>query len=130
MHWWIQDFPEVGAPAYVFAKFPQKLHEIERIWTLGESKILLCISTTEMTFSGFSQRHKIGNNCINSNYVTIYTGSFLLYLQHIILVNMKLDNSGCNRITFQGPIHWSSSFLTAQLKQSWQYYHSYIVKTL
>ena len=39
----IQDFPEVGAPTlsgwgegvaptYDFAKFPQKLHEIERIW--------------------------------------------------------------------------------------------------
>ena len=37
--WRIQDFPEEGvptpqggAPTYDFAKFSQKLHEIERIW--------------------------------------------------------------------------------------------------
>ena len=41
--WRIQDFPEVGrqlprgAPTYHFAKFSQKLHEIERIWTPGAS---------------------------------------------------------------------------------------------
>ena len=39
IQWRIQDFPEVGtpslqgAPTYYFAKFSQKLHEIERIWT-------------------------------------------------------------------------------------------------
>ena len=40
--WRIQDFPEEGAPTpqggaptYDFAKFSQKLHEIERIWTPG-----------------------------------------------------------------------------------------------
>ena len=40
--WRIQDFPEEGAPTlqrgaptYDFAKFPQKLHEIERIWPPG-----------------------------------------------------------------------------------------------
>ena len=39
--WRIQDFPEEGAqtpqgaPTYDFAKFSQKLHEIERIWTGG-----------------------------------------------------------------------------------------------
>ena len=38
-----------GAPTYHFAKFSQKLHEIERIWTGGvgrASKILLCRSAT------------------------------------------------------------------------------------
>ena len=35
--WRIQDFPEEGAPTYDFAKFSQKLHEIERIWTGGAS---------------------------------------------------------------------------------------------
>ena len=38
-----------GAPTYDFAKFSQKLHEIERIWTPGggrASKILLCRSAT------------------------------------------------------------------------------------
>ena len=55
--WRIQDFPERGrqlsggrgwAPTYDFAKFSQKLHEIERIWTPGwrASKILLCRSAT------------------------------------------------------------------------------------
>ena len=41
--WWIQDFPEEGAPTprgggaptYDFAKFSQKQHEIERISTGG-----------------------------------------------------------------------------------------------
>ena len=33
MQWRIQDFPEVGVPTYDFAKFSQKLLEIERIWT-------------------------------------------------------------------------------------------------
>ena len=39
LQWRIQDFPEEGAPTprggaptYDFAKFSQKLHEIERIW--------------------------------------------------------------------------------------------------
>ena len=36
-----------GAPTYDFAKFSQKLHDIERIWTGGRvSKILLCRSAT------------------------------------------------------------------------------------
>ena len=30
--WRIEDFPGEGAPTYDFAKFSQKLHEIERIW--------------------------------------------------------------------------------------------------
>ena len=56
--WRIQDFPEVGtptlagvAPKYDFATFSQKLHEIERIWTLKggggcASKLLLWRSAT------------------------------------------------------------------------------------
>ena len=56
--WRIQDFPEVrspnlrgggGAPTYDFAKFSQKLHEIERTWTPGGGAcihILLCRSAT------------------------------------------------------------------------------------
>ena len=42
--WRIQDFPEEGtptprgAPTYDFAKFSQKLHEIERIWTGGGAR--------------------------------------------------------------------------------------------
>ena len=45
-----------------------------------------------------------------------------LFLQHMTLVNVKLDINECNRITFQGyKPHWSSSFLMAQLKRSWHY---------
>ena len=52
--WRIQDFPQVGAPTLggggganirFCQNFP-KLHEIERIWTPGASKILLCRSVT------------------------------------------------------------------------------------
>ena len=37
--WRIQDFPEEGAPTYNFAKFSQKLHEIERISTRGGTSL-------------------------------------------------------------------------------------------
>ena len=48
----------------------------------------------------------------------------------MMLVNMKSD-TGRNRITFQGcRLHWSSSFLMAQLKRSWQNWHSCIVESL
>ena len=44
-----------GAPTYDFAKFSQKLHEIERVWTPRgrASKILLCRSATEISCAGF-----------------------------------------------------------------------------
>ena len=41
-----------------------------------------------------------------------------------MLENVKLDISGYSSITFQDyRLHWSSSFLMAQLKQNWQYRH-------
>ena len=62
--------------------------------------------------------HKIGNIGIIANFVFPHICSSLLYLQHILLVVMKLDISGCNSITFQGcGLHWSSSFLMAQLNK-------------
>ena len=46
--WRIQDFPKEGAPTpqggtptYDFAKFSQKLHEIERIWAPGGGRASL-----------------------------------------------------------------------------------------
>ena len=45
IQWRIQDFPEVGtptlqgAPTYNLAKFSQKLHEIDRIWTRGNASL-------------------------------------------------------------------------------------------
>ena len=68
----------------------------------------------------FSQTHKIGNIGIVCNFVLpyIYICSFLLYLQHMMLVNMKTDISGCKRITFQSyRLHWFSSFLIKQLNE-------------
>ena len=57
---------------------------------------------------------------------------FLLYLPHMMPVNVKLDISEYNRITFQGfvdlmvrvPFYWHS------WKRSWQYWHSCIVDSL
>ena len=54
--------PPGEAPTYNFAKFSQKLHEIERIWTLGAaSKILLCRSATghEITENKLISQSKI-----------------------------------------------------------------------
>ena len=46
LQWRIQDFSEVGtpplqgrAPTYDFAKFSQKLHEIERIWIAKGARV-------------------------------------------------------------------------------------------
>ena len=58
LQWRIQDFPEEGAPTlrgaptYDFAKFSQKLHEIEEFGPPGgaASKILLCRSATELGY--------------------------------------------------------------------------------
>ena len=33
--WWIQDFPEEGAPTYDFVNFCRKLHENEEILAAG-----------------------------------------------------------------------------------------------
>ena len=55
-------------------------------------------------YSGFSQMHKIGNIAIIAiiaNFVFPYICSFLHYLQHIMIVNEKLEVSGCKRIIFQ-----------------------------
>ena len=48
-------------------------------------------------YAGFSQTHKIGNiNIINiiANFLFLFICSFLLYLHHVKLVNVKLDVSG------------------------------------
>ena len=86
------------------------------------------VSNLRMKYSGFSQTHKIGNIAY---FVFPYVCSFLLYLQHVMLVNAILNISGYNRITFKGyRLHWSSSFLMRQLKRSWQYWDSCGVETL
>ena len=51
---------------------------------------------------GFSQMYKIGNIAIIANFVFPYICSFLHYLHHIMIVNEKLEVSGCKRIIFQG----------------------------
>ena len=78
--------------------------------------------------SGFSQTHKVG---IIVNFVFPYICYFLLHLQQIMLVNLKLDISEYNMIAFQGyRLYWISSFLMAQLKPSWQYGHFCVVESL
>ena len=81
--------------------------------------------------TGFSQTHKNATVGNIANFVFPYFCSFLHYLRLGVLVNIKLNISGCARITFQGcRLHWSSSFPIAQLKRSWQYWHSYTVESL
>ena len=55
--------------------------------------------------------------------------SFLLYLHHMILVNVQLNVSGYKGIKYC-QIRWSASFLMALSKWSWQYWHSSIVDSL
>ena len=85
-----------------------------------------------LTLSGFLF-HKLTKLPILALLLTLYSHifSFLLYLHHMMLINIKLDISGCIRITFQGcRHHCASSFLMAQLKRSWQYWHSCLAESL
>ena len=62
---------------------------------------------------------------------TFAVSSYIIYLHHHMLVNMKLDVSGFKRIAFLGcKFHWSSLFRIVQQKQSFQYWHSRIVESL
>ena len=57
--------------------------------------------------------HKIGNIGIIGNFVFKNNCGFVLYLEHFMLVSIKLDIIECNRITFQGcRFHWSSDTAT------------------
>ena len=72
--------------------------------------------------------HKIGNN---ANFMCPYVWHFFCIGTPMMLVYVKLDVSGYERIIFKGcRLHWSSSFLMAQLKQSWQHWHSCIAESL
>ena len=48
----------------------------------------------------FSQTHKIDNVVNIANFVLSYICSFLLYLYHMMFVNVKLYISGCHSSTF------------------------------
>ena len=54
----------------------------------------------------FSQKHKIGNIGIIANFAFPYICSFLLNLQHMMLVNVKLGITWYKKITFQCPVPW------------------------
>ena len=89
------------------------------------------IRTFACYLSCFSQSHKVGNVGIIANFVFTYICSFLLYLQQMISVNMKLEIKGYMGIIFQGQMpYWNSWFLMAELKQSWQCWHSCIAESL
>ena len=48
-----------------------------------------------------------------------------------MLVNVKLEIKGHMRIRFQGQmLHWTGWFLMKEPKQSWQCWHSCIVRRL
>ena len=57
--------------------------------------------------------------------------SFLLYLHHMMLVNVKLDMKGHKEVIFQRyKLQQSGSFVMAQLKQNWQYWQACIAESL
>ena len=64
---------------------------------------------------------------IIANSVFPYICSFLLYLYCMVLVNVKLDVSRNERITFQGcRLYWSRYLSMTQLKCSWQYIWAFL----
>ena len=66
--------------------------------------------------------HKIGNIAIIANFVFQYICCLLLYLYHMMLVNVKIDICGHKMATFLGcRLHWSCSFLMAQSWQKWHF---------
>ena len=72
----------------------------------------------------FHKHTKLAIQCIViiANSVFPYICSFLLYLYCMVLVNVKLDVSRNERITFQGcRLYWSRYLSMAQLNCSWQY---------
>ena len=77
----------------------------DKLWSIRELEFKYYVYTPEMTairsgwYSGFSQTRKIGNIV---NFVFSYICIFLHYLHYMILVNVKLEVSGCKRIIFQG----------------------------
>ena len=80
--------------------------------------------------SSFSQTHKVGNVGIIANFVFTHICSFLLYLDQLMWVNVKLEIKVHMRNIFQGYIFYLTSwFLMTELKQSWQCWHSCIMET-
>ena len=77
--------------------------------------------------SAFSQMHEYGNISINANLVIRNIYSFLLYLHYVTLVNVNLDIRGYGRITFHLCRLAEFLFSMIQLKQSRQYWHSFIM---
>ena len=75
--------------------------------------VILCVLIIRWSHSSFSQRHKIDNIGIilHSPF-----SNFLLYINPMMLVNVKSNVSGYKRITFQSiKLHGASPFLMAQL---------------
>ena len=91
-----------------------------------------CIDrANDILLSGFSQKYQIGNFDIMANFVFPLICMPLYYLNHVMLVNVYLEINRYKRITFQGhKLYWRFSFVTVQVKGSWQYWHSCIVESL
>ena len=79
----------------------------------------ICLYMHASPFSGFKKKlfWAIGTFSFSTN-TQNWQCSFLLYLRHMMLVNVKSDVSGYKRIAFQGcRLYWSILFLMVQLKQ-------------
>ena len=73
----------------------------------------------------------MGSIDIIANLVFPYLLDFPLYFHCKLIVNMKLDISRCNRITFKSyRLHRPRSFLMVQIRQNWHYWHYCVVRSL
>ena len=107
------------------------MYDTTHVWCNWSKYYHLWVRHINLFYSWSSQTHRIANIGIIAKFVFPHICSFLLYMHHMMLVNIKLDISGHKLITFQGyKLHWSGSFLMAQLKRSWQYWHSCIAQSL
>ena len=70
--------------------------------------------------SGISRIQKLGNIDITANFVFPYISSFLLYLHHMMLVNVKLRVGGYTRIISHGCRLHCSSLLFNGTESLWK----------
>ena len=75
--------------------------------------------TSRPVQSRFSQTHAFGNTGINTNSVIPWICNFLIYFQHIMLVNVKLDVSRNIGLHFK-----VAGFLGLVNFKGWQFWHS------
>ena len=80
--------------------------------------------------TGFTQTHKIGNIGIIANFVFPHICSLLLYWQHMMLVNVILDISGCYRSRFHGCIYVICAVKTKLVILAFMYCREFVKKPI